>query len=240
MFAYAGTYSVEADRVIHNLDMSWNKAWEGTQQVRFITTDGSTLTYRSAPAKNPLNGKDCVHTVKFQKVGDDGRHSMASGYAISLATPDDIPGILSLQEPNLPDSGGSLSVRLTEDWFKQAVAAKSVVVGRSNDRVVGYVLGTSLAAKAHVAIIQAMLRAFPPPSNCYLYGPVCVAETERGKGLASALFKELQTHMDGRPAMTFIKADNEQSLRAHDKMGMKRLGMFTNGAVTYVALKFTP
>jgi len=69
MFAYAGTYSVEADRVIHNLDMSWNKAWEGTQQVRFITTDGSTLTYRSAPAKNPLDGKDCVHTVKFQKVG---------------------------------------------------------------------------------------------------------------------------------------------------------------------------
>jgi hypothetical protein len=63
MFAYAGTYSVEADRVIHNLDMSWNKAWDGTQQVRF------TLTYRSAPAKNPLDGKDCVHTVKFQKVG---------------------------------------------------------------------------------------------------------------------------------------------------------------------------
>src|SRR5512141_1041294 len=27
MFAYAGTYSVEADRVIHNVDMSWNKAW---------------------------------------------------------------------------------------------------------------------------------------------------------------------------------------------------------------------
>lgn len=59
----------EADRVIHNLDMSWNNAWEGTQQVHFITTDGSTLTYRSAPAKNPLDGKDCVHTVKFEKVG---------------------------------------------------------------------------------------------------------------------------------------------------------------------------
>ena len=69
MFAYAGTYSVEADRVIHNVDMSWNKAWEGTQQVRFITTDGRTLTYRSAPAKSPLDGKDCVHTVKFEKVG---------------------------------------------------------------------------------------------------------------------------------------------------------------------------
>jgi hypothetical protein len=67
MFAYAGTYTIEADCVIHNIDMSWNKAWEGTQQVRFVTTDGRTLTYRSAPAKNPLDGRECVHTVKFEK-----------------------------------------------------------------------------------------------------------------------------------------------------------------------------
>jgi len=164
---------------------------------------------------------------------------MTSDYAISLAAPDDISGILALQEPNLPDSGGSLSLRLTEDWFKQAVADKSVVVGRRTDKVVGYVLGTSLAAKAHVPIIQAMLRTFPPPPNCYLYGPVCVAETERGKGLAGAMFKELQTQMNGRPAMTFVIADNDSSLRAHDKMGMQRLGTFVNGTVTYVALKYT-
>ena len=130
-------------------------------------------------------------------------------------------------------------MRLSEDWFKQAVADKSVVVGRRNDKVVGYVLGTSLAAKARVPIIQAMLRAFPPPPNCYLYGPVCVAETERGKGLAGAMFKGLQTYMNGRPAMTFVTADNDLSLRAHDKMGMQRLGTFVNAAVTYVALKYT-
>jgi predicted N-acetyltransferase YhbS len=163
---------------------------------------------------------------------------MTSGYEISLATPDDILGILAVQEPNLPDSGGSLSVRQTAEWFKHALLEKSVVVGRRDGKVVGYVLGTSLAAQAHIAIIQAMLRTFPAPPGCYLYGPICVAETERGKGLAGAMFKELQTHMNGRPAMTFVKADNDLSLRAHDKMGMKRLGMFVNGAVTYVALKF--
>jgi hypothetical protein len=67
MFAYAGTYNVESDRVIHHIDMSWNKAWEGTHQVRFIETDGRQLSYRSAPAKNPFDGRDCVHTVKFEK-----------------------------------------------------------------------------------------------------------------------------------------------------------------------------
>ena len=40
---------------------------------------------------------------------------MTVGYGISLATPYDISGILVLQEPNLPDSGGGLAVRLTED-----------------------------------------------------------------------------------------------------------------------------
>jgi ABC-type uncharacterized transport system substrate-binding protein len=38
---------------------------------------------------------------------------MIFDYDISLATPNDISSILALQEPNLPDSGGSLSVRLT-------------------------------------------------------------------------------------------------------------------------------
>ena len=36
---------------------------------------------------------------------------MIGDFDISLTTPSDIPGILALQEPNLPDSGGSLSVR---------------------------------------------------------------------------------------------------------------------------------
>ena len=33
-------------------------------------------------------------------------------YEISLAMPDDILGMVALQEVNLPDKGGSLSVRL--------------------------------------------------------------------------------------------------------------------------------
>jgi RimJ/RimL family protein N-acetyltransferase len=165
---------------------------------------------------------------------------MNGGYDISLATPIDIPGILALQEPNLPDSGGSLSVRQSADWFRKAIIEKSVVAARHNGEVVGYVLGTSLAAKAHVAIIQTMLRFFPPPIDCYMYGPVCVAESERGKGLAGALFKVLRAHMGMRPAMTFVRADNEPSLRAHRKMGMRDLGSFLNGGEQYIALSYTP
>jgi len=106
---------------------------------------------------------------------------MTFDYDISLATPNDIPGILALQEANLPDSGGTLSVRLTPNWFQDAVLEKSVIVGRRESKVVGYVVGSSFAANAHVTIIQTMLRTFLPASGCYVYGPMCVAETERGK-----------------------------------------------------------
>jgi len=72
MFAYSGTYTVNSDRVIHHLDMSWNEAWTGTEQVRFCKIEGNVLTYTSASAKNPLDGNEVVHTVKFERaVGID-------------------------------------------------------------------------------------------------------------------------------------------------------------------------
>jgi predicted N-acetyltransferase YhbS len=165
---------------------------------------------------------------------------MTYGYDVSLATPTDIPGILALQERNLPDNGGSLSVRQTADWFRNAILERSVIAGRRNGEVVGYVLGTSLATQRHVAIVQTMLQIFPPSANCYLYGPVCVAEHERGNGLAGALFKVLETHMGGRPLITFVRADNEPSLQAHRKMGMRDLGPFLNNGEQYIALSYTP
>ena len=164
---------------------------------------------------------------------------MRLDYDIALATPEDIPGMLALQEANLPDKGGSLSVRLTEDWFRDTILEKSIVVARCNSKVVGYVMGTSLAANAHIAIIQAMLRAYPASPDCYLYGPICVAKSERGKGLARALFEQLRSLIPGRPAMLFVRADNPSSLQAHRKMGMRELGTFDNEGVRYMALTYS-
>ena len=67
---------------------------------------------------------------------------MIPDYEISLATTDDVQGMLALQEVNLPDKGGSLSVRLTVDWFNDAILEKSAVVCRYGGKVVGYLMGT--------------------------------------------------------------------------------------------------
>ena len=163
---------------------------------------------------------------------------MTPDYEIALASPDDIPGILALQEPNLPDSGGSLSVRQNADWFRRTMAEMPLIVARRGGKVVGYMVTTTLAAKAHVAIVQAMLRSFPASPDCYSYGPVCVADSERGKGLAGAMFEKLRAELPGRPAMTFIVADNVPSLIAHRKMSMQELGAFTNGGISYIAFSY--
>jgi hypothetical protein len=67
MFAYLGTYTVEPDRVIHHLDMSWNEAWSGTEQVRFCKIEGNNLTLTSTSAKNPLDGHEVVHEVIYER-----------------------------------------------------------------------------------------------------------------------------------------------------------------------------
>jgi hypothetical protein len=68
MFAYAGTYSVESDKVIHHVDISWNQAWNGTDQVRFYKLTGKTLTITTARSKSPLNGREGVSVLVWEKV----------------------------------------------------------------------------------------------------------------------------------------------------------------------------
>ena len=69
MFAYSGSYTVEPDRVIHHVDMSWNEAWSGTDQVRFCTIEENVLTIASAPGKSPFDGHEIVHEVTFAREG---------------------------------------------------------------------------------------------------------------------------------------------------------------------------
>ena len=40
MFAYAGTYLADGEKVVHHVDISWNQSWTGTDLVRFYKVDG--------------------------------------------------------------------------------------------------------------------------------------------------------------------------------------------------------
>jgi Lipocalin-like domain len=68
MTAYAGTYTLLADKVIHHVDISWNEAWTGTDQVRFFKLDGNILTIATAPNKSPMDGREGRTVLVWEKV----------------------------------------------------------------------------------------------------------------------------------------------------------------------------
>ena len=69
MIAYAGTYTVEGNKVAYDLDVTWNESWTGTKQVRFWKVEGDRLTVTTPEIVNPLTGKRSVFRLTFQKVG---------------------------------------------------------------------------------------------------------------------------------------------------------------------------
>ena len=36
IIAYSGSYSIEGNKVTHKIEVSWNQAWTGTNQQRFV------------------------------------------------------------------------------------------------------------------------------------------------------------------------------------------------------------
>jgi Lipocalin-like domain len=69
LIAYAGTYSIEGDKVSHHIDASWNQSWTGTTQVRQFRIEGNSLFIRTLPAKNPVTGKLSSAVLVWNKLG---------------------------------------------------------------------------------------------------------------------------------------------------------------------------
>ena len=68
MISYAGTYTADAEKVIHHVDISWNQIWTDTDQVRFYKLDGNSLTITSAPNRNPIDGREGHSILVWEKV----------------------------------------------------------------------------------------------------------------------------------------------------------------------------
>ncbi len=67
MFAYAGTYSVEAGKVTHHVDISWNEAWTGTDQIRHFEVNKNTLTLTTRIA-DPATDTESLYALVWEKV----------------------------------------------------------------------------------------------------------------------------------------------------------------------------
>jgi predicted GNAT superfamily acetyltransferase len=155
--------------------------------------------------------------------GDTGRLRPID---IGRLRPGDIDGVLALQEANQAEHGGMLSARMPGAFFSAALDGMPVIVARRGARVVGFLVSAPKQPPPMAAVVRAMLRAWPGGPDAYVYGPVCVAAEERGRGLAGAMFAALRAALPGREGILFIRADNTASLRAHARMGMREVADF--------------
>jgi predicted GNAT superfamily acetyltransferase len=111
---------------------------------------------------------------------------------ISRATEIDLDGIMDLQTANQPERGGTLSASLPRSRIAKMMRALPLIVARCSGRITGFLMTSTREMNADVPIIRAMLAAYPGATDAYVYGPICVSAEERGKGLAQAMFAELQ------------------------------------------------
>ena len=65
MVAYSGRYTVEAEKVVHHVDISWNESWTGTDQVRVFKLEGDKLTI-TAPV-DAINGLESTSVLIWER-----------------------------------------------------------------------------------------------------------------------------------------------------------------------------
>ena len=64
MISYSGRYRVEDGRVITKVEVAWNEAWVGGEQIRFIRFDGKDLLHiESPPMPHPNVGNKVVRVI---------------------------------------------------------------------------------------------------------------------------------------------------------------------------------
>jgi hypothetical protein len=68
VIAFAGDYRIHPDRLVFNVDVSWNESWTGSQQVRFCRIDGDRMTLTTEPHRSSTDGIDSVFTQVWEKL----------------------------------------------------------------------------------------------------------------------------------------------------------------------------
>jgi hypothetical protein len=115
------------------------------------------------------------------------------------AAQDDLSAILGLLEANLADNlsvekrkSGFLSAKFTRAHLAEMANDLGIIVADDGRRIVGFLCASQLAFNRQFPLLAAMRQQFDrlpyggkPLSSChsFMYGPVCVDRSQRGKGL---------------------------------------------------------
>ena len=160
-------------------------------------------------------------------------------HAVSIARERDIPEIVALQSENQISRGGALSIEFPPVWFERAVADLPIVIARREGLLVGYLVSSSQQATQHLALSQAKYRAYPGSPTSYNSGPLCIAASERGQGLARRLFDTQRALLPGREGIAFVRRDNSTSRSVHARLGFHEVAQFNHAGIDYSVFAYS-
>lgn len=165
----------------------------------------------------------------------------------------DYPGLYDLQNRNLRTvltpgerADGSLSAGFTQEEFKALNDDLCVVVCAERQKVLGFLVASTIEFNKHFALSGTMIACYPRAkldgrpldSYCsYISGPVCVEGAQRGKGIFEGMYRRLFELLPAKYdlAVTLVAKDNPRSLSAHAKVGFEQVDQFRfNGRVFYI------
>lgn len=163
----------------------------------------------------------------------------------------DISRILDLQEANLLDpidemqrQTGFLSVRFTSEQFFAIAEDLAVIVAHDGKNVQGYLCASTPAFNKQVPLLECILKRTESlhyleqplaQQRFFVYGPVCVDYSQRGRGLLREMYECLKSELidEYEIGITFISKNNPHSLQVHIALGYQLIDNFVHGSQKY-------
>lgn len=68
MVSYAGTYTFDGKTVTHNVEISWNELWTGTDQIRNARIEGRRLTLSTDPFTDTSDGRQVTAVLVWERI----------------------------------------------------------------------------------------------------------------------------------------------------------------------------
>ena|SRR3990167_5633721 len=159
----------------------------------------------------------------------------------------DFEKMVTLQNKNLKSAlnqsenlDGFLTASFSAEEFKSMDNDLCVIVCADGQNIVAYACASSIEYNKNFPLIATMIKQFPQiiyknkplvSYNSFIYGPACIDREYRGKGVLNNIFSKmrdflLQEHQQFELLTTIISVENERSIKAHEKLGMKSVGQF--------------
>ena len=67
MFAWGGTYKIEGNKIIFDVDIAWVQSWVGTTRTYQVEMASNKLTVTTPPFKSTLDGQDIVVVTTYER-----------------------------------------------------------------------------------------------------------------------------------------------------------------------------